>query len=121
MAPIDVTGLTPTTYDDSFKRGKLRLRDARDHSQLVEQEIINEIRREELKKARGEVVSREDLNDTTAAVTAAALEALATLPDIAAESSTPAERPAIRQRAKAWVDAVRTIMAEKLRKKDVAL
>ena len=113
-AALDIDGLTPTTYDERLRSGKLVLDDALSHSRLVEQEIINERRREELKKVRGDTVPKDEVEKRIRAVTAAALEALAQLPDIVADSE-PTDKPAMRQKARAWVDAVRARMAEKIR------
>ena len=112
---LDLQGLTPTTYDDRLKSGKIDLDKALVHARLVEQEIINERRREELKRVRGDVVPREKVEDKIREVTAAALEVLNQLPDIVANDAAPHDRPEARRKARLWVETIRTKMAERLR------
>jgi hypothetical protein len=112
---IDLSGLTPTTYDDRLKTGKLDLESALVHSRLVEQEIINERRREELKKARGDTIPKDKVDEKVRTLTAFVLEVLAELPEMAANAAPSADKPVARRLAKEWVDVLRTRLAEKLR------
>lgn len=112
---LDLDGLPPTTYDDRLKKGKLDLDAALVHARLVEQEIINERRREELKRVRGDSIPKDKVEEKIRTVTAAALDVLAELPELVAAAAPPGERPEARRKAREWVDALRTRMAERLR------
>jgi hypothetical protein len=81
----------------------------------VEQSIINGIKREELKKIRGDMIPREDVEKKVRAITASALEVLNELPELAANAADPGKKPDARKLAREWVDVLRTRMAEKLR------
>lgn len=114
--PVDPTGLPGVCeYDAAVKAGRIDYSKAHKREQVVEQAIVNAIKREELKKIKADTLSKDDVEKKIRIVTTAALDALSILPDLVAEASPVGDRPAMRQRAREWVDVIRTKMAEKIR------
>lgn len=109
---LDLKGLPPTSYDGAMTHGKLSPDDALKHSRLVEQEIINEHKREELAILRGSLIPKDKYRERVTAIADKIRAVLATLPDLAAEALEPHERPAMRKRAELWRDTLLTKIAE---------
>lgn len=114
--PVDPTGLPGVCdYDQAVGAGRIDYTKAHKREQVVEQAIINDLKREELRKLRGDLIPRDEVEKKVRTITAAALEVLNELPDLAANAAEAARKPAARQLAREWVDALRARMAERLR------
>lgn len=112
---LDTEGLPATSYDSALKSGRVDTDSALKHSRIVEQEIVNEIKREELRKLRADVVSKEGVRSKVEKITQACIDAISSLPDMYAETLKPDERAEGRKLAKTWVEAIRTRMSEKVK------
>lgn len=112
---FDTEGLPATSYDEALKKGRVDTDSALKHSRIVEQEIINEMKREELKKARGDTIAKADHEAKVVAVVDRCVAALAILPDLYADGLPSDERPAGRRLAKDWVAAIRAEFSKNLR------
>lgn len=108
-------GLPPTSYDKALEAGKLDPDNALKHSRIVEQEIINEIKREELRKTRGDTLAKDAVRAKIEKVTLACIAAVETLPDIYAETLPADQRAAARKLAREWVEVIREKIAAGIR------
>ncbi len=115
-APVDPTGLPGICdYDEAVGAGRIDYTKAHKREQVVEQAIINDLKREELRKLRGDLIPKDEVEKKIRTITAAALEVLSELPDLAANAATAGAKPEARRLAREWVEALRARMAEKLR------
>jgi hypothetical protein len=114
--PVDPTGLPGVCdYDQAVADGRIDYTKAHKREQVVEQSIINGIKREELKKLRGDLIPKDDVEARIRTAATLVLEVLDTLPELAAEARPAGERPETRRLAREWVNVLRTRLAEKLR------
>ena len=104
-------------YDDVVEKGKISYAEAVTREKAKEQILINERRKLELAKERGELISIEDFNEGQQRQQDALLSVLAKLPDIASGDFVPAEKPAIKKKAKAWISKLRDLVHRELGKK----
>ena len=111
---LDLSGLTPTSYDKALASGKLDPDAALKHSRIVEQEIINEIKREELRKIRGDALTKEQHREILRSLAEKIKAAVATLPDEVAKEFEPHERAGWRKRAETWRDRILILAVDAL-------
>lgn len=111
-SPVDPDGLPGVCdYDPAVKLGRIDYTKAHKREQVVEQAIINDIKREELRKIRGDALTKEQHRERLKAFLDRAREAVNRLPDLAAEGVPPHQVAEAKKRARAWADTILTAIA----------
>ncbi len=99
-------------YDEAVTAG-YSLSSALKREKVIEQEIVNDTKREELKTLRGETFTKQQVSDKIQRIAKLVLEVLDTLPELVAEGSTDAHTARLTGRR--LCDTLRQRITEKLR------